>query len=270
MSGRIRKLDAELYKNNRFVKNRHVPRFAIPMAFQTGHAVRPPRQDADFLIEYKQACPICGKAVTIKELKRNILRINSFDMDCRITYKGCNPLWLEVIHCPNCYYANHYLKFFGINNFEYEVVEDLIQREHKHIVEARLDRRSDYDWLVIRYLQAININEHINPGANALIGGLWRNLYWMSKDITDNDFAQYCLKKAVEKYKTALEKDEITNTTEKSATALSLAALMSRCGETREILPYLEIAVQSPDERVKENAMLVKNKIDSILRRNSE
>lgn len=36
MSGRIRKLDEELYKNNRFVKNRHVPRFGIPAEYRGG------------------------------------------------------------------------------------------------------------------------------------------------------------------------------------------------------------------------------------------
>ena len=40
MSGRIRKLDEELYKNSRFVKNRHVPRFGVPTEYRGGHIVR--------------------------------------------------------------------------------------------------------------------------------------------------------------------------------------------------------------------------------------
>ena len=267
MSGRIRKLDAELYQNNRFVKNRHVPKFAIPAEFKTGHNVRNPYQDPTILVKYKQACPICGKAISVTDLKRNILEQNSFEPDCRITYTGCNPLWYEVISCPYCYYTNHYLKFFGINNFEYELVESLIKKEHAPIVEARLDKRSDFDWLVIRYLQAIHINEHINPDANALIGGMWRNLYWMSKDAADKEFAVYCAEKAAEKYRVAVDQNQFFDTAEKCTTALSLASMLAYLGEAKDIRHYVEIAMESPEERIQKTATQVKARLERMLKR---
>ena len=54
MSGRIRKLNVELYQNNRFVKNRHVPKFEIPTIYTSGHVVKTPYQDPqlrDMLIQ---------------------------------------------------------------------------------------------------------------------------------------------------------------------------------------------------------------------------
>ena len=63
-----------------------------------------------------------------------------------------------------------------------------MKEQHTPIVENNTMLKSDLDRLVLKYLQAININEHINPGANALIGSLWRNLYWMSRDILDDEF----------------------------------------------------------------------------------
>ena len=262
MSGRIRKLNMELYQNNRFVKNRHVPRFQIPTVYTMGHVVKAPYQDPNLINEYKQKCPICGKAVTIKELKRNILEEKSFEGDCRIVYLNCDPLWMEVISCPHCYYTNHYLKFFGINNFEFEVVEKLLNTEHKEIVEARLERRGDFDIMVMKYLQAININEHINPGANALIGGLWRNLYWMSKDVADTDFAMYCAKKAVGKFKVAIDENEFYDNESKTTTALSLANLMASCGDTKEIKHYINIATESPNEKIKNRAVQIKARLE--------
>ena len=92
MSKRIRKLDMELYQNNRFVKNRHVPKFAIPNVYVSGHVVKTPYHFPQHINEYKQKCPICGKVVMVKELKRNILEEKSFDTDCRITYLGCDPV----------------------------------------------------------------------------------------------------------------------------------------------------------------------------------
>lgn len=267
MSGRIRKLDAELYKNNRFVKNRHVPRFAMPRLYQNGHTVRPPRTNPDFLMEYKQACPICGKAVSVKAVKRNVLVEETFDYDCRVTYKGCDPLWYEVIACPHCYYANHYLKFFGINNFEFELVEKLLHAEHKPIVEARLERRSDYDYLVLRYLQAININEHINPDAHALIGSMWRNLCWLSRDVNDIEFAKFCAQKVVEQFKAAVDENKFTDATSKGATALSLVSMMIYCDEKHDILKYINVAVECPDEKIRGRAVQMKNKIEQKLKR---
>lgn len=262
MSGRIRKLDAELYQNNRFVKNRHVPRFAIPTEYKTGHMVKAPYQEPQVMVEYKQACPICGKAVSVVDVKRNMLEERSFDMDCRISYVGCNPLWTEVISCSRCYYTNHYLRFFGINNFEYEIVEKILSKEHKPIVEARLEKRSEFDILVMKYLQAIHLNEHINPGDNVLIGGLWRNLHWLSKEVSDKDFAMYCAKKVVEKYKVAIDENQFSDATSKSTTALSLAALMAYCQETKGILKYLDIAAECPDERIKNRALQIKTRLE--------
>lgn len=257
MSGRIRKLDMELYQNNRFVKNRHVPKFEIPTIYTSGHVVKTPYQDPHLINEYKQKCPICGRAITVKELKRNILEEKSFEADCRIIYLGCDPLWTEVISCPHCYYTNHYLKFFGINNFEFEIIEKLLYNEHKPVVEDRLEKRGDFDIMVMKYLQAININEHINPGANALIGSLWRNLYWMSKDVSDTAFAAYCVKKAMEKLKIAIDGNEFHDVESKTTTALSLAAMMINNGECKEIKHYITIAAESPNERIRGRALQI-------------
>lgn len=264
MSGRIRKLNMELYQNNRFVKNRHVPKFEIPVQYTMGHVIKAPYQDPQYINEYKQKCPICGKVVSVKDLKRNVLEEKGFEADCRIIYLGCDPLWTEVISCPHCYYTNHYLKFFGINNFEFEVVEKLLFTEHKPIVESRLDKRGDFDIMVIKYLQAININEHINPGANALIGSLWRNLYWLSKDASDTDFAMYCAKKTVEKYKLAVDQDEFPDKASKAAIALSLANLLVYCGERKELKNYIAIATESPDDRIRNRALQIMAKLERM------
>lgn len=263
MSGRIRKLDDELYRNNRFVKNRHVPRFMIPVEYKNGHVVRSAHQKEQFVTQFKQACPICGRAVTVVGLKRNILEECAFDVDGRISYKGCDPLWTEVISCPHCYYTNHYLRFFSINNFEFDIVEKLLAKEHKPIVESRIEKRSAFDLLVMKYLQAININEHIDPGANALIGGLWRNLYWLSKDVSDAEFAQYSAKKAIEKYQAAIEGDEITDALARTTIAHSLACMMVKRSEYKGVMKYVDIALACPDERIRNRAQQVKTHVEN-------
>lgn len=265
MSGRIRKLNEELYKNNRFVKNRHVPRFGIPAEYRGGHIVRKPYQDPKYMAEYKQACPICGKAVSVKDLKRNALEVQEFAVDCRVHYAGVNPLWFEVISCSNCHYTNHYLKFFGMNQFEFEEVQKILLNEHKPVVEARFEKRTDFDILVMRYLQAIHINEHVNAGGNVLIGNLWRSLYWLAKDVNDRDFAIYCAGKAVEKYLAAIKEEHFFDKTEKAVTALSLVNLSVYRNEWQDVLRYIDIALDCPDERITEHAAKLKVQIERRL-----
>jgi hypothetical protein len=125
------------------------------------------------------------------------------------------------------------------------------------VVEDRLEKRGDFDIMVMKYLQAININEHINPGANALIGSLWRNLYWMSKDVSDTAFAAYCVKKAMEKLKIAIDGNEFHDAESKTTTALSLAAMMINNGERKEIKHYITIAAESPNERIRGRALQI-------------
>ena len=205
-----------------------------------------------------------GRKITIKDLKRSILEEKSFEADCRIIYLYCDPLWTEIISCPHCYYSNHYLKFFGINNFEFEVIEKLLNNEHKQVVEDRLERRSDFDIMVMKYLQAININEHVNPGDNALIGMLWRNLYWMSKDVSDIEFATYCCDNAIEKFKNVIERNELSDADSRTTIALSLAAMMIYRKEYKDVKRYLSIAAESPSERIKSRATQILSRIDKM------
>lgn len=265
MSGRIRKLNDDLYKNNKFVKNRSVPKFQIPVEYSYKHIVKEPYQNEQFFTQYVQACPICGKAVNVTSVKRNILQVKKVSLNCRMNYFMCDPLWYEIISCPNCYYTNHYLKFFAINNFEQEEITKIVKQEHKPIVEEKNADRSEFDILVMKYLQAININEHINPGANALIGGMWRNLFWLSKDADDKEFEKYCAAKGAEKFKTAIDANEIFNASERDATALSLASMMSACCESKNnIAPYVEMALGCGDENIKQNASIIKKRLENI------
>lgn len=267
MSGRIRKLNAELYQNNKVVANRHVPKFEIPSSYKTGHVVKAPYNDPAFVMEYRQACPVCGKAVVVRTLKRNALQERGFDTDCRVTYAGCEALWYEVISCNACYYSNHYLKFFSLTNQERDIIEPILQKEHAAVMESRLERRSDFDYLVIRYLQAIHLNEHINPGGYALVGGLWRNLYWLSKDVSNTEFAKYCARQAVEKYRLALDEEQIKDTLGKCTTALSLASMLIYCGDYAECQRFVDIALECPDERVRGKATMVNAQLARLQRK---
>ena len=64
MSGRIRRLDNELYKTERFVQNKKVPKFSLPVQYNFSHVVEEPYHDTKYAEALSADCPICGKAIT--------------------------------------------------------------------------------------------------------------------------------------------------------------------------------------------------------------
>ena len=261
MSGRVRKLNDDLYKSNRGSKLMLETKFEMPAEYGFRHIVKEPYQDPRFFVKYEQACPVCGKRVEVVDIKRNILEARKVDLDGRITYMSCDPLWHEVLSCPNCYYTNHYLRFFNINAIDRPLVAQVLENEHKAVVEDKDANRSEFDILVMKYLQAIHINETINPDANVWIGGLWRNLYWLVKDSLDEKFANYCAKFAIEKFEKAMKQNEIFDDVSRGSTALSLGSMFAECGDVKSAKYYLEIAVECPDKRIRDNAIQLQEQI---------
>lgn len=261
MSGRVRNLNDELYKSNRGSEKIIVTKFRIPEEYSFRHVVKMPYQDSRFFTEYEQACPICGKQIKVVDIKRNVLQVRGVDLDGRITYAACDPLWHEVLSCPHCYYTNYYLRFFTINEEEREMVAEILRKEYKPVVEDNETERSEFDILVMKYLQAIHLNETIRKDANVWIGGLWRNLYWLVKDSMDIKFASYCAKHAIEKFEKAIKQNEIFDDISRGSISLSLASMMVELGETKAAYNYLGIAIECPDKRIRENAVQLQQKL---------
>lgn len=261
MSLRIRHLDNELYKSLHMAKKRRIPPFALPEAFSMGHGLEEPAQDPQYLRSYRQSCPVCGKDVRFSQFRRNILHVRRVGMDCRIEYHGCEPLWHDVIGCPHCHYANHYLSFFRIHPMNLDQVRQLVKEQHAPVAQQAIAQGAQLDQLMVRYLQAIHLNEAINSGDSALIGSLWMNLYWLSKDAGDQAFAGHCAQKAAARFAEALDGNQVADPVSRSSIALSLTALLVQMGRKEEALKYCGIAVTCPDVRVMNAAFTLKERL---------
>lgn len=260
MSGRVRKMNDDLYKSHRVAISASLERFQIPEEYSFKHMVKEPYHAPQFLANNSQRCPICGRWVETETIKRYVLQVRGMELDSRVTYAGCEPLWKEVITCPHCYYSNHYLRFFNVNDMEKDRIRKVLEEEHKPIVEDEHADRSEFDKLVIQYLQAIHMNELINPNANEWIGGLWRNLYWLMKDASDDKFAIYCAEKAIDKLKVAVDNNEIFDETSRCSMALSVGCMLIYCDRKREAVRYIDMAIECPDETIRKAATKVNEK----------
>lgn len=254
LSSRIRKLNNDLYKNPHVTKEHNIPRFEIPKEYGFSHVVKEPYQEPRVLMKYTQDCPICGESVKVVDLKRNIMTVKRINKDCRMVYLMCEPLWYDVIACPHCYYANHHLRFSKVNTADSEKIKKVVKKQYAPVMEQQEVKRTPFDELVLKYLRAIHLNENINPNDNALLGTLWLKLYWLANDSGDEKFVSYCADKAREKLQAAIDGKEMTDKVSECSVALSLANLLVRDGRKDEAAKYCAIALECPDERIRDCA----------------
>ena len=261
MSGRIRQLNKELYKSSRKTKKRRVAKFAIPSAYGFNHVVAEPYQSKKYLDTSIYTCPICGEDIITTGIRRNILPVRKMRDDGRVYYYECEPLWYEILQCPNCHYSNQYQKFFAVEAEEIDTIKRLLKEEHLPVLEKRR-RNTAFDLLVQKYLQAIHINEHINQDNYELIGTLWLKLYWLGEDSGDDRFAEYCAKNAVKKLKMALDGVNILNSASKCFMALSLAHLLLVLEDKDDALEYCSIVLECSEPKIVERAKRLQKQIE--------
>lgn len=261
MSGRIRHLNKELYKNNKKIRKRRVPKFTIPTDYGFSHVVAEPYQAQKYIQTTTHICPICKDTVFVSAIRRNILSVRKIGLEGRVYYYECEPLWYEVIGCPNCFYSNYYQNFFSVETEEIETIKEIIQKEHLPILERR-NKKTEFDLLVQKYLQAIHINEHLNQNNYELLGILWLKLYWLGMDSGDQRFAKYCAKNAAKKLRVVLDEEQVTDEAAKYYIALSLAYILYIMEEKEEALEYCNMLIECAENNLVEQAYKLREIIE--------
>lgn len=269
LSTRIRKMNNDLYKSPNNKKGKpEIPRFAVPIEYGFSHVVKEPYQDPKVLIKEKHKCPICGEMIVVTDVKRHLMKAKNIDTDCRIKYLSCEPLWYDIFSCSHCGYANYHVDFFKVNTEDVERIKKIVKEEHIPIIKQKDKKYSGFDLLVIKYLQAINLNEHLHANDNTLIGSLWLKLYWLAKDSGDGKFAKYCSLKAIDRIQTAIDNEEVENKSNLCMMALSLANLLEKEGENEAASNYSAMALDCPNEKILECVNQFRDMLSKKIRKN--
>lgn len=263
MSKRIRHMNDELYKNAFALKKRRTPKFTIPSAYAFSHTAQEPYQDPKFCDTMEHICPMCGGVFHVKKFRKHMMEVREIHMDGKVEYVGGDPLWHEVYGCPHCHYSNHRLTFFQVNAGNREVIEKTLEKEQLPVLE-RCNKKAPFDRLVQTYLQAIHLNEVMNPTEYVKTGMLWMNLYWLSREVDDDRFAKYCAQKAVKKFRVVLDAGLVAEMEERAYTALALANLLEYLEMDQEDIPeYCMIAAESGEERIRHALQAFRARLNS-------
>lgn len=254
MSKRIRRLDNALYKTEQFVRNKKLKEFKIPEEYSFSHAVAEPSHDMMYIEPVNADCPICGKSITVLNLKKQIMSTLKQTPDGRIRYKECDPLWFDVWSCPYCHYSNHYLSFFKMLPFKRDLIRRVLKEQHDPVLAARTDLTSPFDQLFRKYIQTIHINEAVNSNDELLIGRLWLDLYWLFEDAADDTMKLYCARKAAALLASALEKGVIDDKYALQSMQMSLANIYSVIGDRENAVKMCDLVIEGENGQLKKYA----------------
>ncbi len=246
MSNRIRNLNEELYKRSQNNKKKKAPVFSLPPQFNFSHVVKEPVQDPKYIQLIEQPCPVCGGMVTTKTLRKNMLQPRIAEETGRIIYYNADPQWLGVARCPHCTYSNLVNRFFTVDESEVDKLKLILKTQHALVIkknEAIL--KSSFDNVILSYLQAIHINEIINPDDKATIGMLWLNLHWACKDAGDIKLSVHCARNAIKKLRVLIDDDAIADLDERAQIALYVASLLKLVGQNASAEEYCTVAIES-------------------------
>ncbi len=258
MSGRIRRLDNALYKSEHFVQNKKLPAFEIPSEYSFSHIVEEPAHNLNFTEAVTAACPVCGKSITVLNLKKSIMSMLKLGSDGRIRYAECEPLWYDIWNCPYCHYSNHYLSFFRMLPFKKTFIQRILKEQHKPVIELAYNYNTPFDQLFLKYIQAIHINEACNANDYTLIGKMWLNLYWLFDDAADEKMKLYCAERAADYLSKAIEEDMIPDAYSRQSIALTLTNIYLELDKKDYAKKMSEIAVNGEDGQLKSLAYAIK------------
>jgi uncharacterized protein (DUF2225 family) len=156
---------------------------------------------SEVLYEDTVKCPICGHKFPNMTVLASKLLQESKDDDHRIRYKGVEPIYYEVVTCPNCLYSAMVDLFKDIEVTK-RMVESLrdVMAPYLGNIEIQTGTNRDTFTVFASYYLAILGAPQCFYEHQRITARLWRNLGRIYDDCSDESMMEYALQKSVEEY----------------------------------------------------------------------
>lgn len=156
---------------------------------------------------YKQACkcPLCGVAFDNLFVLSSRLKRESTDKDLRVHYAGVEPMYYDVISCPNCLYSAPSDKF---NEAPPKLADNVNKELHKFLGEVEIRTGMDRDSFTVfaGYYLALRCIPICFDEYQLMTAGLWQKLSRMYKDCADENMYLTASMQAIQEYEHVYQK----------------------------------------------------------------
>jgi uncharacterized protein (DUF2225 family) len=190
----------------------------------------------DMLYEQKMTCPLCGYSFPSLTVIASRLRLDHMDKDQRPRYKDVEPLYYEVVTCPNCLLSATVDQFPEISKGHRDNLEKKVGA-YRLGIEIKTGAYRDTFTVFAGYYLAILSAEVCFDDYQMITGSLWQKVSRLYQDGEDDAMFLFASKKALGEYLYAYEHFRISDKQTPPLLA-ALAELYARLGEIDRAREY--------------------------------
>jgi len=160
----------------------------------------------DSLYQSEIKCPVCEMDFPITKVKSRSVRLIKQDTDFCPHYEGVNPLYYEVVVCPDCGFASHISSVNNINRFEKQKVRDLISKKW---VQRDFSGERTWEKALEAYKIAL-LNLNYREAYKSEIAKICIRIAWLYRYAGDKELEGRYLHHALNHYKDAYQGEDLS------------------------------------------------------------
>jgi hypothetical protein len=156
-------------------------------------------KQSDIICLNKTACPLCGRKFESHYILSSKLRRLNADTDMRVRYKDVEPLYYNIITCPNCLYSAEVTNFNEAPKRQADAVNAKIGPYRLETTILTGNER-DTNTVFIGYYLALLCAPVIADNHELTVAGLWLKISRLYEDCKDSKMHLFAVRKTLESY----------------------------------------------------------------------
>jgi hypothetical protein len=195
----------------------------------------------------KAACPLCGRKFETHYILSSKLRRLNADTDMRVRYKDVEPLYYNIITCPNCLYSAETTAF---NEAPKRFTEAVNAKIAPYRLETKVQTGNERDTytVFVGYYLALLCAPIVADSHELTVAGLWLKISRLYEDCKDSKMTLYATRQALNSYNYVYANLRITDNQTQQVRCL-LGELYFKLGEydaSRQFLFMLKSDKDAP------------------------
>ncbi|MDR2559385.1 MAG: DUF2225 domain-containing protein [Oscillospiraceae bacterium] len=177
------------FKKSTLFPEGHTDKYTLPLT----------HNQTDIICLNKTACPLCGRKFETHYILSSKLRRIGNDADMRVRYKDVEPLYYNIITCPNCLYSAETTNFSEAPKRQSDAVNAKIGPYRLDtVIQTGNDR--DTHTVFIGYYLALLCAPIVAESHELTTAGLWLKISRLYEDCKDSKMHLYAIKQALASY----------------------------------------------------------------------
>ncbi|MCG9968622.1 DUF2225 domain-containing protein [Pelotomaculum terephthalicicum JT] len=205
-----------------------------------------PEEDIKKMLYQKEyVCPICENKITTSHVRSSSMRIKKVDDDLCSHYENINPIYYEIIVCPQCGYAfNEDTYSIKINDQQKEEILKQIEPLWKYDNFDYSGTRTIEQSIQAYHLFALSIKNL--KMKNSKRGNAFLKIAWLYRFKNEASSELKYLHFAVDRFKEAYSKENIRDPKLEMNIIYLLGVLNLKLGNKKEGAKWLDIILRHP------------------------